>query len=235
MLTTPGHEKPPGAETLHARPRALSNDRARAVPTKRRNGMSFSDHKITAFTHKIADLPDQPNLPADELKGRFDSSPEELRQSLNSICDDADALTIRVDQHGTQLNQIAMDKFPDDTIKESNLHPELAAKINGMEDDIEALGAQKCEVYFGTYTGDSTYGRHINIGFAAKAVLIIDVYASNETTGQFSYCGLGLQGNPLTTFNFIELDETGFKIYGRFSTNKSLNMANHYYAYIAFM
>ena len=41
--------------------------------------MSFSDHKITAFTHRIADLPDQPNLPADELKARFDSSPEELR------------------------------------------------------------------------------------------------------------------------------------------------------------
>ena len=51
--------------------------------------MSFSDHKITAFTHRIADLPDQPNLPADELKARFDSSPEELRQSVNGICNDA--------------------------------------------------------------------------------------------------------------------------------------------------
>ena len=197
--------------------------------------MSFSDHKITQFTHRISELADQPNLPSDELKARFDACPEELRVAHNALCDDAAALETRVSGHDAQINQISMEKFPDDTIKESNLHPDLAAKINGMEDNIEALGAQKCEVYFGTYTGDSTYGRHINIGFAAKAVLIIDVYASNETTGQFSYCGLGLQGNPLTTFNFIELDETGFKIYGRFSTNKSLNMANHYYAYIAFM
>ena len=58
--------------------------------------MSFSDHKITAFTHRIADLPDQPNLPADELKERFDSSPEELRESVNGICDDADRLEERV-------------------------------------------------------------------------------------------------------------------------------------------
>ena len=34
--------------------------------------MSFSDHKITAFQHKITDLPDQPSLPANELKARFD-------------------------------------------------------------------------------------------------------------------------------------------------------------------
>ena len=70
--------------------------------------MSFTDYKITQFTHKIADLPDQPNLPADELKARFDSSPEELRQSVNAICDEGDTLAARVDQHGTQINQISM-------------------------------------------------------------------------------------------------------------------------------
>ena len=47
--------------------------------------MSFSDHKITQFTHRISELADQPNMPADELKARFDSSPEELRQSVNGI------------------------------------------------------------------------------------------------------------------------------------------------------
>ena len=51
--------------------------------------MSFTDHKITQFQHKIADLADQPTLPPDELKSRFDACPEELRQSLNAVCDDA--------------------------------------------------------------------------------------------------------------------------------------------------
>ena len=132
--------------------------------------MSFSDHKITAFTHKIADLPDQPNLPADELKARFDSSPEELRQSLNAVCDEGDALTARVDQHDTKISQIAMDKFPNDTIEEKNLHHDLAAKLNAKaeqtalsaeaaaredaDDALQTAVSQKCEIYTGTYTGN---------------------------------------------------------------------------------
>ena len=59
--------------------------------------MSFSDHKITQFAHKITDLPDQPSLPANELKARFDSSPEELRQAVNGICDEASRLEARVE------------------------------------------------------------------------------------------------------------------------------------------
>ena len=47
--------------------------------------MSFSDHKITAFQHKITDLPDQPTLSPQELKARFDSSPEELRKAVIDI------------------------------------------------------------------------------------------------------------------------------------------------------
>ncbi len=180
--------------------------------------MSFSDHKITAFTHKIADLPDQPNLPADELKGRFDSSPEELRQSLNSICDDADALTIRVDQHGTQLNQIAMDKFPDDTIKESNLHPELAAKINGMEDDIETLGAQKCEVYFGTYSGNGSGNSFVNVPQNTKAVVLHKLYSAE-------------------TYIALESVDDGFVRLSNGVLNPSHSCVNEYnktYSYICF-
>ena len=159
--------------------------------------MSFSDHKITAFTHRIADLPDQPNLPAEELKARFDSSPEELRQGLNAVCNEGDALTARVDQHDTQINQMAMDKFPDDTIKESNLHSDLAAKLNGKaeqtaltaeaaaresDDDAldtrltanETLAAQKCEIYFGTYTpSDTEETDYVTLGFRPKAVIMV--------------------------------------------------------------
>ena len=180
--------------------------------------MSFSDHKITAFTHKIADLPDQPNLPADELKGRFDSSPEELRQSLNSICDDADALTIRVDQHDTQINQISMDKFPDDTIKESNLHPELAAKINGMEDDIETLGAQKCEVYFGTYSGNGSGIRYVSVPQNTKAA-IVHRFSSSETY-------IALNG---VTQGMVRLDNGTLS-----ASHNNVNIYNDTYAYICF-
>ena len=49
--------------------------------------MDFADNKLTSFTKKIIDLIDQPNMQPDELKAYFDSSPEEVRQAHNSLCD----------------------------------------------------------------------------------------------------------------------------------------------------
>ena len=45
--------------------------------------MGFESYRQGAFTRRLADLPDQPNMQAAELKTYFDSSPEELRQALN--------------------------------------------------------------------------------------------------------------------------------------------------------
>ena len=131
--------------------------------------MSFSDHKITQFTHKIADLPDQPNLPADELKARFDSSPEELRTAHNAVCDDADRLEARVEG-------IVVETFGD-TIDKEMLSTELAAELDAKatqaalaevsadvtaeaaaredaDDALQTAVSQKCEIYTGTYTGN---------------------------------------------------------------------------------
>ena len=85
--------------------------------------MSFTDHKITMFQHKIADLPDEPQIPAAELKSRFDACPEELRQSLNAVCDDAARLEARVEG-------IVVDTFGD-TIDKEMLSDELAAELDG--------------------------------------------------------------------------------------------------------
>ena len=49
--------------------------------------MGFESYRRGAFTKRLADLPDQPNMQAAELKTYFDSSPEELRQALNRLCD----------------------------------------------------------------------------------------------------------------------------------------------------
>ena len=49
--------------------------------------MGFESYRQGTFTRRLADLPDQPNMQAAELKTYFDSSPEELRQALNRLCD----------------------------------------------------------------------------------------------------------------------------------------------------
>ena len=48
--------------------------------------MGFESYRQGAFTKRLADLPDQPDMSARDLKAYFDSSAEELRLSFNELC-----------------------------------------------------------------------------------------------------------------------------------------------------
>ena len=90
--------------------------------------MSFSDHKIQTFTHKISDLPDQPNMQPEELKAHFDSSPEELRQALNALCDALAAQTAAADIGFAQTAGV-----PETTVQEAieNVQSQVTEAIIG--------------------------------------------------------------------------------------------------------
>ena len=195
--------------------------------------MSFTDHKITQFTHRISELADQPNLPADELKARFDSSPEELRQSVNSICDDADRLEARVEG-------IVVETFGD-TIDKSMLSTELAAELdakavessvasritaeqtaresadaslNNRVTTLETEMPQKVEIYVGTYsgTGDSNTQR-ITLPFTPKAVLVSPnsnskarlILPNNKAQQDNTYFTGHLEGNVLVVYGSLNI------------------------------
>ena len=223
--------------------------------------MSFSDHKITQFTHRISELADQPNLPADELKARFDSSPEELRKSLNAVCDDADSLENRVDSIITQTFEGVVDK----SMLAESLAAELDAKATqtalsaeqtAREDADSSLGsrlsaaessitthtsqiAQKCQIYFGTYTGNGAASRTVSLGFRPKAVFVLSegyfMYWNASTSG-----GLAVDGAPVQIDNLtgggqstaLAVAPTGFMV-GQVN-NASTNAQNTVYHYIAF-
>ena len=183
--------------------------------------MSFSDHKIASFTHKITDLPDQPNLPADELKARFDSSPEELRQSVNSICDDADRLDARV-------SGIIAETFGD-TIDKSMLSTELAAELDAKATqtalsaaiDAEAAArasadsaleqqiAQKCEIYCGTFTASGS-NVTISLGFRPAAVLVYTYDHPSGITGVSEFGSLAIDGARSSS---VSITNDGFTVY----------------------
>ena len=135
--------------------------------------MAFSDHKIAAFAHKITDLPDQPNLPADELKARFDSSPEELRVAHNALCDDADRLDDRVsgiiaETFGDAIPKSMLADELQDEIDAKAEAADLTAETTARESADSALSTrvtslestvpQKAQVYRlrCTGTGDAT-------------------------------------------------------------------------------
>ena len=191
--------------------------------------MSFSDHKITQFTHRITDLPDQPNLPADELKARFDSSPEELRESVNGICDDAARLEARVEG-------IIAETFGD-TIDKEMLSNELAAELDAKAEaadltaeqtaranadsalstrvtTLETEMPQKVEIYVGTYsgTGDSNTQR-ITLPFTPKAVLVSPnsnskarlILPNNKAQQDNTYFTGHLEGNVLVVYGSLNI------------------------------
>ena len=168
--------------------------------------MSFSDHKITSFTHKIADLPDQPNLPADELKARFDACPEELRQAVNAICDDAQTLDAKVDSIIGQTFDGVIEKSMfsesltaelDAKATQTALTEQLAAEAAAREAEYDALDSridsvsstatQKCQLYIGTYTGDGIYPRTIYTGYTPKAVIVAPQACMSY--GEYNTCG----------------------------------------------
>lgn len=223
--------------------------------------MSFSDHKITQFTHRISELADQPNLPADELKARFDSSPEELRKSLNAVCDDADSLENRVDSIITQTFEGVVDKSmlaeslaaeldakatqtalsAEQTAREgadSSLGSRLSAAESSITTHTSQI-AQKCQIYFGTYTGNGAASRTVSLGFRPKAVFVLSegyfMYWNASTSG-----GLAVDGAPVQIDNLtgggqstaLAVAPTGFTV-GQVN-NASTNAQNTVYHYIAF-
>lgn len=205
--------------------------------------MSFSDHKITAFTHKIADLPDQPNLPADELKARFDSSPEELRQSVNGICDDAARLESRV-------SSIIAETFGD-TIDKEMLSDELAAEldakatqtslnteseareaaVSALDTRLTEVEAQKCEIYLGSYNGNGEKNTQaIRLGYQPKAVLVANArWIGNVDNPQ----RMELAMPDIAAYHLV-VTSTGFEVKGMLNcTNTEDSVANPY-RYIVF-
>ena len=156
--------------------------------------MSFSDHKITQFTHRISELADQPSLPADELKARFDSSPEELRVAHNAVCDDADRLEARVEgivaetfgdtidksmlsnelaaELDAKATQTALSEVSADVTAEAAARESGDSALSGQISSLQTTVAQRARVVYGTYTGNGSSRYAVTVGFSPKLVYI---------------------------------------------------------------
>ena len=111
------------------------------------------------------------------------------------------------------------------------------------EDRVEALetaGALKSEVVFGTYTGDGTASRTINLGFTPVAVVVCDEmgrqYQSSGTRGIFG--GIAVTGHPCassSTNKAIEIVENGFNVADNSEENPArTNQGRITYYFIAY-
>lgn len=170
--------------------------------------MGFTEHKITAFTHRISDLPDQPTLSPEELKARFDSSPEELRAAHNAVCDEGEALAARIDAYRAQTftGEITRDMLAPAVREELSGKAEAAANDAAHEAFSEQI-AQKCELYIGSYIGDGEVSQFIDLGFTPKALFV--GFPASDTRG---FVTQGIE-QTLNGYPTLKIVENGFIAY----------------------
>ena len=107
------------------------------------------------------------------------------------------------------------------------------AKIETALTELETQISAKCEVVFGTYTGDGAATRNIDLGFAPKAVILDTAQGFRSDGHTYSgYGGIALQGHPIHTKSLV-LTDTGFTLTVS-GSNYLSNVSNQKYHYIAF-
>ena len=103
-----------------------------------------------------------------------------------------------------------------------------------------ALANAGPKIVAGTYDGDGSASRFIDLGFTPKAVLVVDKYgrmnAENTlATVQYWYGGLAVSGNPTVSvdnFVLVEITDGGFSVHSGAKSNYYYYRANtglHYY------
>ena len=104
--------------------------------------------------------------------------------------------------------------------------------MNDAMSAIDTALAVKCEVVFGSYSGNAEFPRTIELGFRPRAVLIMTergiTYSSSTYGGLFGTDKALVQnGVP-----YAQVSATGFKLFS--GTGNCTNMSGIAYHYIAF-
>ena len=166
--------------------------------------MSFSDHKIVGFTHKISDLPDQPNMQPEELKAHFDSSPEELRQALNALCDALAAQTAAADigfaqtagvpettvqeaieNVQSQVTEAIIGSIPSGSITGDKLAQDVRDRLSAIESAAAGEAATRANADSSLQSQIDTHTTHIS----AKCEILFGSYDGNRAASRIIALG----------------------------------------------
>ena len=153
--------------------------------------MSLSDQKLTGFSKKITQLADQPNMQPQELKAYFDSSPEELRQVHNGLCDalcasdaaaglgfartagvPADTVQAAVENVQQQVRDAVVGNIPSGSVDGDKLAQDVRDRFTAIE------SAAATEVSTRT-SGDSNLQTQINTLNTKKCEVFIGTYVGD--------------------------------------------------------
>ena len=234
--------------------------------------MDFSANKQDTYEKRIASLPDQPNMQPNELKAYFDSSPEQLRQAHNGLCDalteatsnasaaanlgfqrtagvPADDVQAAVENVQAQLDAAVMGNIPSGSVDGDKLAQDVRDRFIAIENAARSEAstrssgdlnlqnqiiahttqlAAKCEVVFGSYSGNGQASQFISLGFSPKAIIVAqsDGTMINGNRIQGGFVLPGASGG-------VVIEGLGFR--ALYSDDRYwTNVYNRQYYYIAF-
>ena len=166
--------------------------------------MSLSDQKITGFTKRISQLADQPNMQPQELKAYFDSSPEELRQAHNCLCDalctadaaaelgfqrtagvPADTVQAAVENVQQQVTDAVLGNIPSGSVTQDKLAQDVRDRFAAIESAAAAESSTRASADSQMQSQLSTHTTQI----AAKCEIYCGTYAGNDADVQFINLG----------------------------------------------
>ena len=176
--------------------------------------MDFADNKLTSFTKKIIDLIDQPNMQPNELKAYFDSSPEEVRQAHNALCDalttattaataaanlgfqstagvPADNVQDAIEDVQAQLTDAVLGNIPSGSVTQDKLAQDVRDRFTAIENSVTTessarAGGDSVEAS-ARAAADTNLQNQINTHttqIAAKCELYYGVYTGNGAARQ---------------------------------------------------
>jgi hypothetical protein len=107
----------------------------------------------------------------------------------------------------------------------------IRAEFNENFDLIDSAIEERMVV--GTYTGDATAERFIDLGFTPRAVLVLK-YDSELKSGSSVYGGLAVTGQPVVgRQTVLKLTDGGFLVYYEYSNYGTLGTNSGIFNYLA--
>lgn len=166
--------------------------------------MSFSQNKLLNFSKKISSLRDQPNMQPSELKAYFDSSPEELRQAHNGLCDalsattaaaalgfqrtagvPADTVQSAIENVQSQLTDAVLGNIPSGSVTNDKLAQDVRDHFTTVENSVSTEASNR-------QAADSNLQKQINTHttqIAAKCEIVCGTYTGNGTESRIISLG----------------------------------------------
>lgn len=161
--------------------------------------MDFSANKQDTYEKRIASLPDQPNMQPDELKAYFDSSPEQLRQAHNGLCDalteatnsasaaaglgfqrtagvPADNVQAAVENVQQQLDAAVMGNIPSGSVTQDKLAQDVRDRFAAIESAAASEASTRASKDSNLQSQIDTHTSQI----AAKSEFVMGTYSGND-------------------------------------------------------